>query len=422
MKIAVVGAGIAGICATKHCLDYGYDVTTFEKTNEIGGTWVYTDYVDKDEFGLDVHTSMYQNLKSNFPKEIMGFPDYDFTGPQHSYVSASEVVDFIKVYAEKFQVEKHFKFRHEIVRIRPRGTPEKWEIYVRDLINDSIEMHIFDAVLCCNGHYSCPRIPKYPGQDLYKGQILHTHSFRTPDIFAGETVLVIGSGASGIDVAYFISQKATKTTISYHDPRKAVPSGIYKRSDVKELTENGAIFEDGTEEDFSVIIFATGYLYSFPFLSMDCGITIEDNFIQPLYKHCININYPTMCFIGMPYLVHPPLISYLQIQLFLKYLSGKKTLPTKEEMLKITNEEMEIRWKNGLTKKQAHMMGLDLLGDYYKDVCTLAGIPPVKPYMMEIYSENQRDLKRDHIRFREINFTIIDDEHFVKDKELDSIN
>ncbi len=85
MKVAVVGAGIglksilstfflsincssnfrftAGICATKHCLDYGYDVTTFEKTNKIGGTWVYTDYVDKDEFGMDVHTSMYQNLR-----------------------------------------------------------------------------------------------------------------------------------------------------------------------------------------------------------------------------------------------------------------------------------------------------------------------------------------------------------------------
>lgn len=83
MKIAVVGAGIgiwrhnhslwidhlskikisAGVCATKHCLDYGYNVTTFEKTNTIGGTWVYTDNVEKDEFGMDVHTSMYQNLK-----------------------------------------------------------------------------------------------------------------------------------------------------------------------------------------------------------------------------------------------------------------------------------------------------------------------------------------------------------------------
>lgn len=57
-----------------------------------------------------------------------------------------------------------------------------------------------------------------------------------------------------------------------------------------------------------------GYLYSFPFLSMECGITVDDNYIQPLFKHCINIKYPTMALIGMPYLVHPPLISYLQVR------------------------------------------------------------------------------------------------------------
>lgn len=54
---------LAGVCATKLCLDYGYDVTTFEKTDTVGGTWCYTDCVDKDEFGMDVHTSMYQNLR-----------------------------------------------------------------------------------------------------------------------------------------------------------------------------------------------------------------------------------------------------------------------------------------------------------------------------------------------------------------------
>lgn len=150
---------------------------------------------------------------------------------------------------------------------------------------------------------------------------------------SGETVLVIGGGASGIDVAYFLSNVAAKTTISYHDPTRAIPDGVYKKSDVTKFTENGVIFDDGTEEEFSVIIFATGnfrfpfqsisetqsiliigYHYSFPFLSMDCGITIEENFIQPLFKHSININYPTMCFIGMPSLVHPPLISYLQVE------------------------------------------------------------------------------------------------------------
>lgn len=54
---------------------------------------------------------------------------------------------------------------------------------------------------------------------------------------------------------------ATKTTISYHDSNKTIPDGIYKKPDVKELLENGVVFKDGTVDDFSVIIFATGEIY-----------------------------------------------------------------------------------------------------------------------------------------------------------------
>lgn len=60
-----------------------------------------------------------------------------------------------------------------------------------------------------------------------------------------------------------MSKVAAKATISYHDATKVIPNGIYKKSDIKELTENGAIFDDGSQEDFSVIIFATGDLLLF---------------------------------------------------------------------------------------------------------------------------------------------------------------
>lgn len=59
-----------------------------------------------------------------------------------------------------------------------------------------------------------------------------------------------------------MSKVATKTTISHHDQTKVIPSGIYKKPDVRELTENGAIFDDGTQEEFTVIIYGTGdFLY-----------------------------------------------------------------------------------------------------------------------------------------------------------------
>ncbi len=46
--------------------------------------------------------------------------------------------------------------------------------------------------------------------------------------------------------------------------------------------------------------FLTGYEYYFPFLDDSCGIeTVEKKIIRPLYKQFLNIEHPSMCFIGL---------------------------------------------------------------------------------------------------------------------------
>ena len=47
----------------------------------------------------------------------------------------------------------------------------------------------------------------------------------------------------------------------------AILSGmVVVKGNVKEFTETGVIFEDGSSEDVDVVIFATGYTFTFPFL------------------------------------------------------------------------------------------------------------------------------------------------------------
>lgn len=62
-NIAVIGGGLAGLCAAKYAINSGHQVTIFEQTANIGGTWIYTDDIGPDEYGFDVHTSMYHNLR-----------------------------------------------------------------------------------------------------------------------------------------------------------------------------------------------------------------------------------------------------------------------------------------------------------------------------------------------------------------------
>jgi len=74
MKIAVIGAGAAGLAAVRHCVSSTYDdqVLCYEKTDQIGGTWVYRKETGSDRYGLPIHTSMYKSLRY-IPLQILWY-------------------------------------------------------------------------------------------------------------------------------------------------------------------------------------------------------------------------------------------------------------------------------------------------------------------------------------------------------------
>lgn len=160
----------------------------------------------------------------------------------------------------------------------------------------------------------CTSIQKKP-HDIQQTQTNMEKHYRN----VGETVLVIGAGPSGMDLANEVSKVAERVSLSHHQnpkPKTVFAQNVDMRPDVERLTPNGAVFVDGTEQTYSTILYCTGYKYTFPFLSIDCGISVDDNYVQPLYKHCININHPTMALIGVPYIVCASQMFDLQVNLF----------------------------------------------------------------------------------------------------------
>lgn len=63
IRVCVIGAGTAGLTATKNSLEHQLDVVCYEKSKSIGGTWVYEDLQPNVEDDCDVHSSMYQGLR-----------------------------------------------------------------------------------------------------------------------------------------------------------------------------------------------------------------------------------------------------------------------------------------------------------------------------------------------------------------------
>jgi len=415
MKLCVIGSGAAGLTAAKNGINFGFEVIVFEQSNQVGGTWVYDENVGKNKYGIDVHSSMYKGLYTNLPKEIMGYPDFPIPAQEKSYISSMDMLNFLNRYADNFKIREHIKFEHHVLRVRPLKD-ETWEVIVKDLKNNVYNTFNFDAVLVCNGHYHTPTFPKYKGADIFKGKQIHSHDYRCPDSFKDENVLVIGGGPSGFDLANEISKKANRVTLSHHlkePPKTQFQSNVDQKTDVSYLQENIVVFRDGTSQSYSVIFYCTGYKYTFPFLSVDCGIICDDNFVRPLYKHCLSINRPSLGFVGLPFYVCATQMFDLQARFCLKFISKQKVLPSKEEMMKDFHDEINERTAKGLKKHQFHMMGPEQ-NKYYADLAETADIEPLKPVITKLHNWSSMRFLDDLTNFRKDVFRILDDETFIK--------
>lgn len=62
-KVVIIGAGVAGLACARYASQAGHDVTVYEQNSKVGGTWLYTDRTDKDEYGIEINSSMYKGLR-----------------------------------------------------------------------------------------------------------------------------------------------------------------------------------------------------------------------------------------------------------------------------------------------------------------------------------------------------------------------
>lgn len=418
MKICIVGAGAAGLCAIRHSVSFNTlaDVIAFEQNDKVGGTWIYSDVDNvKDKCGNEVHSSMYESLHTNLPKEVMSFPDFPFPPQPKSYIPAKDVNDYLNSYADHFGLRKYIKFSHCVIRIRPILNGQ-WEVIV--LSTAGYETLVFDMVFICNGHFTTPHYPNLNGHEKFLGKQSHSHEYRKPEKFANRIILVVGGGPSGVDISQDIVKSASKVFWSHHQKtqRTFEIENFIQKPDVKQLTENGAEFVDGSIEEIDEIVYCTGYKFTFPFLSVDCGLATDENYVRPLYKHCINIIHPSMAVIGLNNQVCPFQLFDLQVRFSLTFMTGRKPLPSKDVMIADTEYDMNERSKRGFSKKMAHTLGSLFQEKYFYDLASTAQVDPIKPVILKMYNESHNHKSQDFHNYRQYKFTILDDENFISEK------
>uniref|UniRef100_A0A8C6RXJ7 Flavin-containing monooxygenase n=1 Tax=Nannospalax galili TaxID=1026970 RepID=A0A8C6RXJ7_NANGA len=164
-------------------------------------------------------------------------------------------------------------------------------------------------------------------------------------------------------------------TVSDDLPNHIISGKVQVKPNVKEFTETDAIFDDDTvEENIDVVIFATGYSFSFPFL--DGLIAVTDNEVS-LYKLMFppDLEKPTLAVIGLiqPLGIILP-IAELQSRWAARVFKGLSKLPSVKTM-KADIAQRKTAMEKRYVKTARHTIQVDHT-EYMDEIATLVGVKP----------------------------------------------
>ncbi|RNA32628.1 Flavin containing monooxygenase [Brachionus plicatilis] len=200
-KIAIIGAGRAGLVSAKYAVENGLEPIIFERTDQIGGLW---------SRGNGTH--IWEGLFSNISKYTMMFHDHPWPKSIPIFPEAKEVQEYLISYAKKFDLQKHIHFNVRVDKVK-QLSDKKWELNILDLKKNSRQTLIFDFLVVASGLHSKPRIPNIQNSSQFNGIQIHSSSFSLKDPqFKNKNVVVVGCSLSGTEISASLVGHAKSVT------------------------------------------------------------------------------------------------------------------------------------------------------------------------------------------------------------------
>jgi len=171
----VIGAGPGGLAAAAMMRAHGIDAVVVDRADSVGASW--RNHYDR----LHLHTVRW----------LSHLPGYRIPRRYGRWVSRDDVVRYLGEYAAHHRLPVQLGMT--ITRVD--RSPDGW--LLRSPSGD-IETQ---AVVVATGHNHTPSLPDWPGVDEFTGELLHASLYRNPAPYAGQSVLVVGSGNTGAEIA-----------------------------------------------------------------------------------------------------------------------------------------------------------------------------------------------------------------------------
>ena len=212
LQVAIVGAGLAGLCLAIKLKQAG--ITSFavlEKSGRIGGTW---------------RDNTYPGAACDIPSHLYSFSFERRADWSRTFATQPEILGYIEELARKYDLYPHIRLNTALAAAHfERGA---WHIRT-----ESGEEITAKALVTACGQLNRPRIPDLPGRDIFAGSQFHSARWDHDVSLAGKRVAVIGNGASAIQIIPQIAPVAAKLHVFQRSANWLVPrkDGPYSRAE-----------------------------------------------------------------------------------------------------------------------------------------------------------------------------------------------
>ncbi len=206
-RALIIGAGISGLCAAIELAAAGIPYTIVERHHQLGGVWFENRYPGA---ACDVPSYLYS----------FSFAPFDWS---RFFAGSREIHAYLEKVASDNDIPRHIRFGLEVIEARFDEASGEWEA---DVVGADGKREKLRATILISGvgAFNKPRLPNVPGLELFKGPSVHTACYPEDGIdLAGRNVILIGNGASAMQVAPAIADQVASLTIIQRTPQWAAP-------------------------------------------------------------------------------------------------------------------------------------------------------------------------------------------------------
>lgn len=215
LDVLVVGAGFAGLYQLENLRSRGYSVKVVEAGEDLGGIWHWNRYPGAR---VDSEGPIYQFTRPDL------WDEFAFS---ELYPGGDELRRYFKYVDAKLDLSKDIYYNTRVASAEFDETANTWTV-----IAENGNVFVCQYFVLCTGFAAKPIFPNLPGMDSFAGINHHTGLWPEGGIdFAGKRVAIIGTGASGVQVAQEASKEAAQLTVFQRTPVQALPMRQRRLSD-----------------------------------------------------------------------------------------------------------------------------------------------------------------------------------------------